>query len=123
MGGNKKALAGLKSQYDTLYADYEAQGKDYSALNRNYRKQERKIKELTFQADEDSKNNDRMQLLVNKLQLKLKQYKTQAEDADALANDNLLKFRKLTNDYSAMEERAEMAESASTRCACKAASF
>jgi len=110
--GNKKALAGLKSQYDSLYADYEAQGKDYSALNRNYRKQERKMKELTFQADEDSKNNDRMQELVNKLQLKLKQYKTQAEDADALANDNLLKYRKLTNDYSAMEERAEMAESA-----------
>jgi myosin heavy subunit len=110
--GSKKAVAGLKAQYDALYSDYESQGKDYSNLNKNYRRQERKLKELTFQHDEDSKNNVRMGDLVSKLQGKLKQYKLQAEDAEALANDNLLKYRKVTNEYSAMEERAEMAESA-----------
>jgi len=110
--GSKKALAGLKSQYDALYSDYESQGKDYSNLNKNYRRQERKMKELAFQADEDHKNSGRMQDLVEKLQGKLKQYKLQAEDAEALANDNLLKYRKVTNEYSAMEERAEMAEGA-----------
>merc|ERR1712020_395189 len=110
--GSKKAVAGLKAQYDALYSDYESQGKDYSNLNKNYRRQERKLKELTFQHDEDSKNNVRMGDLVSKLQGKLKQYKLQAEDTEALANDNLLKYRKVTNEYSAMEERAEIAESA-----------
>merc|ERR1711872_92260 len=110
--GSKKALAGLKTQYDALYSDYESQGKDYANLNKNYRRQERKMKELAFQADEDAKNNTRMQDLVSKLQGKLKQYKLQAEEAEALANDNLLKYRKVLNEAAANEERADAAESA-----------
>merc|ERR1719283_17275 len=110
--GSKKALAGIKAQYDALYADYEAQGKDYANLNKVYRRQERKMKEITFQADEDAKNNYRMQELVTKLQGKLKQYKLQAEEAEALANDNLLKYRKVLNEAAANEERADAAESA-----------
>jgi len=110
--GSKKALAGLKSQYEALHSDYESQGKDYANLNKNYRRQERKMKELTFQSDEDAKNNTRMQDLVSKLQGKLKQYKLQSEEAEALANDNLLKYRKALNEASASEERADAAESA-----------
>merc|ERR1712136_130792 len=85
--GSKKAVAALKAQYDALNADYEAQGKDYANLNKNFRKQDRKMKELAFQADEDAKNNTRMQELVSKLQGKLKQYKLQSEEAEALAKD------------------------------------
>jgi len=62
--------------------------------------------------DEDAKNNSRMQDLVSKLQGKLKQYKLQSEEAEALANDNLLKYRKATNEAAASEERAEAAEAA-----------
>merc|ERR1712135_93697 len=110
--GSKKAVAALKAQYDALNADYEAQGKDYANLNKNFRKQERKMKELAFQADEDAKNNTRMQELVSKLQGKLKQYKLQSEEAEALANDNLLKYRRALNESSAAEERADAAEAA-----------
>merc|ERR1712050_711223 len=91
MKGSKKAISALKSQYDALQADYESQGKDYANLN---------------------KNNSRMQDLVSKLQGKLKQYKLQSEEAEALANDNLLKYRKATNEAAASEERAEAAEAA-----------
>merc|ERR1711872_179273 len=110
--GSKKAVAALKAQYDSLNADYEAQGKDYANLNKNFRKQDRKMKELAFQADEDAKNNTRMQELVSKLQGKLKQYKLQSEEAEALANDNLLKYRRALNEASAAEERADAAEAA-----------
>merc|ERR1712135_204883 len=110
--GSKKAVAALKAQYDALNADYEAQGKDYANLNKNFRKQERKMKELAFQADEDAKNNTRMQELVSKLQGKLKQYKLQSEEAEALANDNLLKYRRALNESSAAEEHADAAEAA-----------
>merc|ERR1712098_373222 len=73
------------------------------------------MKELAFQADEDAKNNGRMQELVEKLQGKLKQYKLQAEEAEAQANENLLKYRKVTNECAAAEERADLAESALTK--------
>jgi len=113
--GSRKAAAGLKAQYDALHNDYEAEVKNHSNTAKAYKKQERKIKELVFQAGEDKKSNDRLGDLVSKLQGKLKQYKLQVEDAEALANDNLLKYRKAANDLSASDERAEAAEAALSR--------
>jgi chromosome segregation ATPase len=113
--GSKKALAGLQSRYDTLFADYDSQGKMHAELVKQYRKNERKMKEITFQAEEDHKNNSRLQDLVNKLQGKLKQYKFQAEELENQANDNLQKFRRATNDLAASEERADAAEASLAR--------
>jgi len=113
--GSKKALAGLQSRYDALFADYDSQTKSHADLVKAYRKNERKMKELTFQAEEDNKNNFRLQDLVTKLQGKVKQYKYQAEESEAQANDNLVKFRKATNELSAAEERADAAEASLTK--------
>merc|ERR1712135_59938 len=113
--GSKKALGDLKAKYDALFDDYESSGKIYLDLQKSYKKQERAFKELAFQADEDAKNNKRMSDLVGALQGKLKQYKIQSEEAEALANDNLLKYRKALNEKGAAEERADAAESASAR--------
>ncbi len=46
---------------------------------------ERRIKELTYQTDEDRKNLARLQDLVDKLQLKVKSYKRSAEEAEEQA--------------------------------------
>merc|ERR1719204_1207359 len=113
--GSKKALGDLKAKYDALFDDYESSGKIYLDLQKSYKKQERAFKELAFQADEDAKNNKRMSDLVGALQGKLKQYKIQSEEAEALANDNLLKYRKALNEKGAAEERADAAESALAR--------
>merc|ERR1711881_468433 len=110
--GSRKALSALQAQLGRLESDYEAEVKHHSDTVKNYRKAERKMKELTFQTDEDAKNNSRMQELVSKLQGKLKQYKMQCEEAEAQANDNLQKFRKANNELAAAEERADSAESA-----------
>lgn len=45
------------------------------------RKYERRVKELTYQAEEDKKTVLRLQDLVDKLQLKVKAYKRQNEEA------------------------------------------
>ena len=45
------------------------------------RKNERRLKELVFQSEEDQKNQQRMQELVDRLQNKMKAYKRQLEDA------------------------------------------
>ena len=45
------------------------------------RKNDRQLKELTFQVEEDRKNQLRLQDLTEKLQSKIKVYKRQVEEA------------------------------------------
>lgn len=45
------------------------------------RKNDRRLKELTFQVEEDRKNQLRLQDLADKLQTKIKVYKRQVEEA------------------------------------------
>lgn len=65
-----------------------------------------------FQADEDRKNHERMQDLVDKLQQKIKTYKRQIEEAEEIAALNLAKFRKAQQELEEAEERADLAEQA-----------
>ncbi|XP_026510376.1 myosin-8-like [Terrapene carolina triunguis] len=74
-------------------------------------KYERRVKELTYQSEEDRKNILRLQDLVDKLQLKVKSYKRQAEESEELSNVNLTKFRKIQHELEEAEERADIAES------------
>ena len=49
-------------------------------VTKQLRKSERRIKEVTYQSEEDKKNLIRMQDLVEKLQVKVKTYKRQYEE-------------------------------------------
>ena len=42
----------------------------YGDAQKNLRRSERRVKELVFQQDEDRKNHERMQALVDQLQVK-----------------------------------------------------
>ena len=55
---------------------------------------DRKIKELQFTREEEQKNFERLNELVEKLQQKTRTYKKQIEDAEEIAALNLAKFRK-----------------------------
>ena len=68
------------------------------------------MKELAFQAEEDRKNQARLQDLIDKLQNKLKVYKRQADEAEEIAAVNLGKFRKVQHELEEAGERADMAE-------------
>ena len=74
-----------------------------------YQRAERKVKELTFTAGEDKKNQDRMTDLASKLQSKIKTYKQQIEEAEEIAALNLAKFRKAQQELEEVEERAKLA--------------
>jgi chromosome segregation ATPase len=74
-----------------------------------YQRSERKIKELQFQNEEDHKNQAQMSELANKLQLKIKTYKKQIEEAEEIAALNLAKFRKAQQELEETEERVKMA--------------
>merc|ERR1719354_73922 len=110
--GGRKALAAVQSRMKDIEGELDGEQRRHAETLKNYRKMDRRLKELTFQADEDRKNQTRMQELVEKLQLKLKQYKKMAEDAEEQANQTLAKFRKVPHDLEEAEERADMSESA-----------
>merc|ERR1711872_954467 len=57
--------------------------------SKNLRKAERRVKELAFAADEDKKNHERMQALIDQLQGKVKSYRKQIEEAEEIAALNL----------------------------------
>ncbi|KAJ4921487.1 hypothetical protein JOQ06_014302 [Pogonophryne albipinna] len=71
----------------------------------------RRVKELTYQTEEDKKNVFRLQDLVDKLHLKVKAYKRQAEDAEEQANTHMTRHRKVQNEMEEAQERADIAES------------
>merc|ERR1712110_878470 len=87
----------------------EAQVKD---AQKNLRKSERHIKELTYQQDEDRKNHERMQGLIDQLQGKIKSYKKQIEEAEEIAALNLAKFRQVKTNLAGSTERADLNEQA-----------
>merc|ERR1712179_604523 len=96
----------------------EAQCKDTGAradeaevsVLKNLRKAERSIKELTFGADEDKKNHERMQALIDQLQGKVKSYKKQIEEAEEIAALNLAKYRKVAGALGDAAAAADAAE-------------
>nr|XP_023853245.1 myosin-7-like [Salvelinus alpinus] len=72
-------------------------------------KYERRVKEFTYQ--KNKKYVNRLQDLVDKLQLKVKAYKRQAEEAEVQANTHLSRFRKVHHELEEAQERADIAES------------
>ena len=57
--------------------------------------------------------------LVDKLQIKVKTYKRQAEEAEEAGNQNMAKFRKVQHELDESEERADMTEAALSKARSK----
>merc|ERR1712055_129740 len=83
--GGKKAMMKMETRVRELESELDAESRRFGDSNKNLRKTERKIKELTFAADEDKKSHERMQALIDQLQGKVKSYKKQIEEAEEIA--------------------------------------
>merc|ERR1719474_2235571 len=75
-------MAKLESRIRELEVNFGSVQSKTSDSYKAFQKAERRIKELQFQQDEDHKNQDRMSELANKLQMKIKTYKKQIEEAE-----------------------------------------
>merc|ERR1711942_78518 len=93
--GGRKAMIKMETRIRELESELDAETRRYGDVTKNLRKSERTIKELTFQGDEDRKNHERMQALIDQLQGKVKSYKKQIEEAEEIAALNLAKYRKV----------------------------
>merc|ERR1712203_722227 len=78
--GGKKAMNKMETRIRELESELDAENRRFADAQKNLRKSERRIKELTFGSDEDRKNHQRMQSLVDQLQGKIKAYKKQIEE-------------------------------------------
>ena len=105
----------METRIRELESELDAETRRNSDVMKNLRKAERSIKELTFAGDEDKKNHERMQGLIDQLQGKVKSYKKQIEEAEEIAALNLAKFRQVSVSLAEVAGRAELSEQAVAR--------
>jgi len=110
--GGKKAINKMETRIRELESELEAENRRFADAQKNLRRTERRIKELTYAADEDRKNHERMQTLMDQLQGKIKTYKKQIEEAEEIAAMNLAKFRQAQSNLGEAAERADLNEHA-----------
>merc|ERR1711992_302370 len=108
--GGKKAMNKMETRIRELESEVDAESRRFGDAAKNLRKSERRIKELTYASDEDRKNQERMQALVDQLQAKIKAYKKQIEEAEEIAALNLAKFRQAQAQLTDSEARADLNE-------------
>merc|ERR1712158_306101 len=120
--GGKKAMNKMESRIRELQSELDAENRRFADSQKNLRKSERHIKELSFAADEDRKNHERMQTLIDGLQGKIKAYKKQIEEAEEIAALNLAKYRAAQGNLADSGERADINEQALTKFKAKARS-
>merc|ERR1711863_92239 len=117
--GGKKAMNKMETRIRELESEVDAENRRFADSTKNLRKSERRIKELSYAADEDRKNHERMQGLVDQLQAKIKTYKKQIEEAEEIAALNLAKFRQAQGHLAEAEERADLNEQALAKAKTK----
>jgi len=108
--GGRNAMAKLESRIREMEIELGTVQTKTSDSYKAFQKSERRIKELQFQQDEDKKNQDSMSDLAQKLQLKIKTYKKQIEEAEEIAALNLAKYRKAQQELEEAEDRAKLAD-------------
>merc|ERR1712080_750241 len=110
--GGRKAMIKMETRIRELESELDAETRRFGDMSKNLRKPERSIKELAFAADEDKKNHERMQALIDQLQGKVKSYKKQIEEAEEIAALNLAKYRKVAGALGDADASADANEQA-----------
>merc|ERR1711972_547079 len=110
--GGRSAMAKLENRIRELEIELGAISAKTGETMKAFHRAERHVKELSFQGEQDKKNQDSMSDLAGKLQAKIKTYKNQIAEAEEIAALNLAKFRKAQADLESNEERAKAAGAA-----------
>merc|ERR1712102_193322 len=110
--GGKKAIAKMDTRIRELESEMDAENRRFADAQKNLRKSERHVKELTYTQEEDRKNHERMQALIDQLQGKIKSYRKQIEEAGEIAALNLAKYRQVQTNLAGAQERADVNEQA-----------
>merc|ERR1719362_2100882 len=110
----------METRIRELQSELDGESRRFADAAKNLRRSERRIKELSFAGDEDRKNHERMQGLIDGLQGKIKSYKNQIEEAEEIAALNLAKFRGTQAQVADSAELADLNEKALAKAKAKA---
>merc|ERR1711981_482054 len=117
--GGKKAMNKMETRVRELESELDAESRRFGDAQKNLRRSERRVKELSYSQDEDRKNSERMQGLIDQLQSKIKSYKKQIEEAEEIAALNLAKYRQVQGLLSEAGDRADLNEHALAKARAK----
>ena len=88
----------------------DAEQKTNMETYKDVKKNERRVRELTTELEEEKRNNLRSQDAINHLEAKIKSYKKQVEETEEIAATNLAKYRKAHLSLNDAADRADQAE-------------
>merc|ERR1719187_1430846 len=114
-----RMIQSIEQKIRELEAELDNEQKRHQETVKNMRKQDRKLKDLALQADEDRKTQERMQEMITKLSKNIVTYKKQVEEAEEIAAVNLAKYRKVQQELDATLERADIAETSLAKMRAK----
>ncbi len=89
-----------------LEAEQKANMETYKEVKKN----ERRVRELTTELEEEKRNNLKSQEVINHLEAKTKSYRRQVEETEEIAALNLAKYRKAQSSLTDASDRADQAE-------------
>lgn len=93
-----------------LESTLEVEQRHHQETIKEVRFNDRRLKEISFQVEEDRKIKSGLQEMIEKLNNKIRVLKRQIDEAEEIAALNLGKFRKAQNELDDAAERAEIAE-------------
>jgi len=103
---------------DEANAKYEALLLQKSNSDKNAEKLDQRLKQANTKLDETAREISELNSQKSGLQSKIASLTRQKEEAEEIANQNLLKFRKAQNDAREANDRADEAEKISIKIKC-----
>jgi len=115
----KRFVAKMEARIHELETDLDMEQRHHQETLKEVKKNDRRLKDLMFQSEEEKKSQYRLTDLVEKLQAKIKAYKRQLEETEEIAALNLAKYRKVQHELDDAVERADQAEVQVTKLRAK----
>ncbi|VDO39106.1 unnamed protein product [Haemonchus placei] len=113
MKGGAEAVMEAEARLKALQGDLETETRRATEAAKSLARADRRV-------NEDKKNYDKLQELVEKLSGKLKMQKKQLEEAEKQVNQQLAKYRTVQMALETAEERADSAEQCLVRIRSRA---
>jgi len=111
VASSKRTIQKMEIRITELETMIDSEKKTHCMTMTELHKKEKSIKELLLQSEEDRKNILILQESLDKLNEKIKMYKRQLEEQEAISNSNIMRVKKFQRELESAESRAEEAES------------
>merc|ERR1712112_453062 len=108
---SKRTIQKMEIRIQELEVMVNEEKKSHASTMSELHTKTRSIKELILQSEEDRKNIIILQESLDKLNEKIKMYKRQLEEQEAISNSNIMRVKKFQRELESSEARAEEAES------------